>query len=764
MTADPLEEFESEEQGPAPARPEPPQPPALEAARPSPSEPLSGSVEAVSSSAVEEMAAEARPAAEPAAPGETGLEPIDTEVGQALAELASTIQPEPIAQAVVLVKPRGRFWRRGSPRVAVATVSWRRRLLGFGAAFVVGALLAFFLVSAAALLFSGSYANRVLPGVHAGSVDLSGLTRDQAIARLESRFSYLGQGEVTLTTPLGTATITYQQAGRAPDVEAMADAAMAIGHTGGAIADAATLAHAAVFGEGIPVVIRLDPTGLATRIRQLVGTSTIEPRDAQAMVYGSTFAIVPAANGFGIDEKAIEATIIDRLTDANAPADLRVGGTFVTLTPQVSQAEAKAAVAQAGKMIAGVNLTWSVEPASAPASWKPATWTISAAQIRDWLIFGTRPDGTYAPELNAAPLEAYLQSVTSQDRIAPVEPNVTWDSSGKPVALVGGKDGLGVDVAATAAAVSAYLDSVAAGGSVEPSLEIVTGPVSPQIASIESVAGMVDIGSHTTVFYPDISNGYGKNIRQPAINLNGQVVGPGQHFSFLTAVGPIDPAHGFTLGGVILDGKSDHTGAIGGGICSASTTMFNAAANAGLQIDERHAHFYYINRYPVGRDATVYSNGVTTYDLRWTNDTPYPIVIRAWATYGSTSRITVQLWSWPTGRTVTWTGGKMADVIPAVNNPPEYVTSLAPGVKAQAEYADPGFKTSVTRIVTDASGKIIHDDTWFSSYAMVRGQELIGRSTSSTPKPTPAPSVPSPTPGVIPAPSATANSRRRRVA
>ena len=41
-------------------------------------------------------------------------------------------------------------------------------------------------------------------------------------------------------------------------------------------------------------------------------------------------------------------------------------------------------------------------------------------------------------------------------------------------------------------------------------------------------------------------------------------------------------------------------GAMGGGICSASTTMFNAAANSGLQIDERHAHFYYISRYPVG--------------------------------------------------------------------------------------------------------------------------------------------------------------------
>ena len=108
------------------------------------------------------------------------------------------------------------------------------------------------------------------------------------------------------------------------------------------------------------------------------------------------------------------------------------------------------------------------------------------------------------------------------------------------------------------------------------------------------------------------------------------------------------------MGGVIIGGKSDHTGAMGGGICSASTTMFNAAARAGLQIDERHAHFYYINRYPVGLDATVYSNGYETWDLKWTNDTPYPIVIRSYTTNGSRSTITVELWSLPLNRTVTF--------------------------------------------------------------------------------------------------------------
>jgi vancomycin resistance protein YoaR len=256
-------------------------------------------------------------------------------------------------------------------------------------------------------------------------------------------------------------------------------------------------------------------------------------------------------------------------------------------------------------------------------------------------------------------------------------------------------------------------------------------------------------GAWTTTFYPDISNGFGANIRVPAAVLNGQVVYPGQQFSFLRFVGPIDPAHGFTLGGVIEQGKSNHTGAMGGGICSASTTMFNAAARAGLQIDERHAHFYYISRYPVGLDATVFSNGGQTWDLKWTNDTPNPIVIRAYATHGSTSRITIQLWSLPLDRTVTFSPEYKANVVRA-GDITVYTTKLKPGQKVRAEYPTNGFSTARTRTVTDSTGKVIHKETWKSKYTRVTGILQIG--VPAAPVSLPGSNAPMPNPG-IPAPS-----------
>jgi vancomycin resistance protein YoaR len=47
------------------------------------------------------------------------------------------------------------------------------------------------------------------------------------------------------------------------------------------------------------------------------------------------------------------------------------------------------------------------------------------------------------------------------------------------------------------------------------------------------------------------------------------------------------------------------TPGVGGGICQVSTTLFNAVFLAGLPIVERSPHSFFIDHYPIGRDATV---------------------------------------------------------------------------------------------------------------------------------------------------------------
>ncbi len=717
MTMDELDPFEPKEQSKSPTR----KPPASRSVSP-------GATESVSSDPTES---------------------VSTSMGSA----PSTVATE---RKLRLGNPlaRARFHTTFDPQAA-----------GFAIAFAVGAIASLLLVTAVALGLSSGYSNRVIPGVHVGPVDVSGLDRVEVIAKLQTYYAYLGQGQVTVTTPVGAATITYQEVARRPDVEAMTDAAMTVGHTGNPIGDAASILRSTIAGESVPVVVQVDPMALATRIHQLVGTSVLPPQNAQVTLTGGTLALSPSTGGSGIDEMAISRDIIDKLTQPDAPADLQAGGTFVTLDPRVSDKNAQDAIAAAQKMIVDITLVWNGAPApsadpsqsTAPAQSQtpPKDFTIDAPTIRDWIVFGTKPDGSYGPAADPALVQAYLFQLSAKVAIPPVEPSVKFDSSNTPVGVNGGKDGTGIDIAATTKAIEAYLDELVSGGNPGSTIAVVTTPIAPQLTAT-SLTDLVRIGrgAWTTTFYPDVSNGNGVNIRTPAKLLNGQVVGPGQQFSFLDAVGPIDAAHGYANGGVILDGRSDHTGAMGGGICSASTTMFNAAARAGLQIDERHAHFYYINRYPVGLDATVYSNGVTTWDLKWTNDTPYPIVIIARTTPGSRSTITIELWSRPIERTVAFTGQVKSNIATATDGK-QYVSTLKPGQQNCAEYPTDGFDTSATRIVTDGTGTVIHNDTWKSHYTKVDGILQIGGSPPPSETPTPSAGPPTPTPGPTPTPTPT---------
>jgi hypothetical protein len=53
----------------------------------------------------------------------------------------------------------------------------------------------------------------------------------------------------------------------------------------------------------------------------------------------------------------------------------------------------------------------------------------------------------------------------------------------------------------------------------------------------------------------------------------------------------------------------------------------------------------------------------------------------------------------------------------------------------------------VTRVVRDASGAVVHNDTWYSDYKRVNGILLIGKAATTAPSPSPDPTpAPSPSP------------------
>ena len=260
------------------------------------------------------------------------------------------------------------------------------------------------------------------------------------------------------------------------------------------------------------------------------------------------------------------------------------------------------------------------------------------------------------------------------------------------------------------------------GSAIVPALAIVKPTLSTEEAE-KAAPKMRAISSWTTYYQSGAHNGFSANISVPAMAINGTVLAPGQKFSFWKTIGEVSTRTGYKYGGAIVDGRSVEGKTIAGGICSCSTTIFNAALRAGLEMGSRRNHYYYISRYPKGLDATVYqSDGGGVQDMTFRNDTKYPILIRAYARPGI---VRFTIYSVPTGRKVILTRPIVKNYRPG-HTEVRYTKSLRKGLREQIEYPADGQDVWVTRIVKDRTGKVIHKETFYSHYSRVIGIILVG--------------------------------------
>jgi vancomycin resistance protein YoaR len=196
------------------------------------------------------------------------------------------------------------------------------------------------------------------------------------------------------------------------------------------------------------------------------------------------------------------------------------------------------------------------------------------------------------------------------------------------------------------------------------------------------------------------------------------MVQPGQTFDVWKALGEVSFRTGYRLGGAIVGGHSVEGKALAGGICAASTTLFNAALRAGFEIDERQPHWYAIARYPLGLDATV--SGSQT--MRFTNDTPYPILIRG---FNGPGVVRYEIWGVPNGRKVSLSRPQVSNVVAGFDTTVK-TASMRRGTSLRTEWPVDGKDVVVTRFVRDAHGRVIHRDTFVSHYHRMIGINLVG--------------------------------------
>jgi vancomycin resistance protein YoaR len=609
-----------------------------------------------------------------------------------------------------------------------------------GLSFAVG-LVAVLLVGVAALYaYDQQYAGRVLPGVRVGSVDLSGLPPDAARAELARAYGSLSEGQIVLSGIEDEQVITYAEIGRRPDVELIVAEALAVGRRGSPIDRAVADARTALRGIERDPRVTFDGEALATRVTAIADSLRIDPQDSTIVITGGDFVVEPGHVGRVADPAPVILALTGALARLAAPSRIELDLGVSVLEPDVTAAEAYEAKRTAERVTKPIQLVVGDDKLS-----------IEATDLRSWVSFRKTDAGDVTPVVDTAPLTGIVETMAKKVDREPVNAEFVT-TSGLVTDIIPSKDGYRLDVAATVGQVEQLL-AARTGGAETAEVAPVLAVTPPALTTEEARSAaplMTKISEWKTYFPIGEKNGFGANIWIPALEIDGYVVGPHETFDFWKAIGPVTRERGYRDGGAIINGRTEPQGALAGGICSCSTTLFNAALRAGFEMNARRNHYYYIDRYPLGLDATVFisaSGSVQT--MSWTNDTDYPVLIRGYKIkQGNRGYVKFELYSVPNGRTVVIGNPIVKNVRPA-SDTTQLTTTLNAGVRKRIEYPVDGKQVWRTVTVYNADGSILRQKTYYSNYSRVTGIVLIGQASKPKADPTPDP-APDPTPEPTP--------------
>ncbi len=147
------------------------------------------------------------------------------------------------------------------------------------------------------------------------------------------------------------------------------------------------------------------------------------------------------------------------------------------------------------------------------------------------------------------------------------------------------------------------------------------------VAEVETVEAKIQIDDlkkniEKLASYQTVSTNSANGTENMKISLaacNGSVIEPGATWSFNECTGDSNlESNGYKAAGVIVNGEL--TSGIGGGICQSSSTIYNAAIRANMDIEERYCHMWASSYVPTGLDATI---DYPRLDLKLSNPTEY---------------------------------------------------------------------------------------------------------------------------------------------
>jgi vancomycin resistance protein YoaR len=584
-----------------------------------------------------------------------------------------------------IYSPRAR--RRDRSRPALVTLAFAAGLLA-----LLGVLVG--------LAFAGS-PRELAEGSQVAGIDVGGMTKSQAVARLEYEFSELSDEPVTFAASDKTFSFAANQLGVEPDWGAAVAAAARAGDGFGPIRGFRRL-HTRFFGAEILPRVAVSDAALEFALGRMATTIDRPPASAAVVRRGLRIEVVPDQPGRRLEREAAARTVVRALGSLD-----RVNGS-VALPVAVATPPVTAAMLAPVARRARVAL-------SAPVVLEGAkrTWRLPRRRVAELLTLPS--DGASKLAISGPGAVAYFRALGRRVGKPPVD--ARFSVSGEGIQVVPSRNGTELDVPKTARALLR-----AATSRTNRVARVFVGTAAPERTTRQALAMGIDRRMASYKTYNSGTTDRITNLRLGVAALDNTLVSPGGTFSLNDAIGERTVERGFRSAPVIIGTRFEEE--VGGGTSQVATTVFNAAWEAGLRITERNPHSLYISRYQLGRDATVYWPSL---DLKFVNDTNRWILVKGFAE--------------PDGIRVSIYGGERRSVessagtITVTGSPPVKRVkdpTLLKGKTVVEEVGSSPSRTSVTRTVYGADGQELRNETWNTSY---RGETRVVRVGTKVAKP-----------------------------
>ena len=567
--------------------------------------------------------------------------------------------------------------------------------------FALAALAVLALVGVAALWFVQR--DRTLPDTSVAGIDVSQQTRDEVADSIADLVAEREAVTASFTFEDATYTVAAAEVGYDVDEDAMADSAVGRGRSGRPIADLTerirSLRDHAV---DLPLIEDLDESAASDWVATVASGIDREASPGDITVEDDlTVAVDPPIGSAEVQqEEALDLLLAAFRLDGATELSLPVA----TTEAPVAEADIRAAAAQVERALeAPVTLrrgdtSLVLEPEELAGLLEiEVTGDLASGGMSHELIV---PPAAVEAELGEPGAERFDRSPVNARFTTRRSPTTTLDARGsvsfEPVpANVGvepSRDGARFDPELTAAQLTELLRA----GEREADIDLQVIEPDLPTAEAEQLRPTHLVGTFTTT-YPE-GEPRALNIQRLADAVDDAMMLPGEQFSIQELSGSRSCDQGYLPAGTIVNGELVDT--CGGGVSQFGTTTFNAAFFSGFPLDEWRAHSWYLSRYPMGREATLYYPYL---DVKFTNTSEGAVILRAAHTEDS---VTVSIYAQPIATRVTAEHGEPRDV---TGFETEYRTAgdLGPGQERVLQAGSEGFRVEVVRIIERIDGETV---------------------------------------------------------